>query len=75
MKSLEDAAKEAEKHLANVLGLSLQQGTHAGNLADRLTVAVDQLAKGFPENFPSLKAIDPAIVFWPMHKLPDAEPT
>ncbi len=73
IKTLEDAAKDAEKHLAQVLGLSLQQGKPAGNLADRLTVAVDQLAKGFSENFPSLQAIAPESAIPAENgKLPDA---
>lgn len=72
IKSLDDAAKEAEKHLAQVLGLSLEQGKPAGNLADRLTVAVDTLAKGFSENFPSLQAIEPETALPPEEDTPSA---
>ena len=54
IKQLEDAVTKAESHLAQALGLFEGDGPHSGGLADRLTVAIDHLAKGFDINFPSL---------------------
>lgn len=57
IKQLADAIKDAEEHLAKVLGLAVQNPNSNVNLADRLTVAVDSLAKGVCANFPALTAI------------------
>ncbi len=54
---LKDAVNKAESHLAQALGLSSENGAPSGGLADRLTVAVDRLSKGFDFNFPSLSAL------------------
>lgn len=57
IQQLEDAANAAESHLSQTLGLSPADGTKSGGLADRLTVAIDQLTKGFDTNFPGVSQL------------------
>lgn len=62
IQQLEDAANAAESHLAQTLGLAPGDGTKSGELADRLTVAIDQLTKGFDANFPGVAQLRLATV-------------
>jgi hypothetical protein len=58
IKQLEGAVKAAESHLAQTLGLTKEDGSQSGGLADRLTVAIDQLTKGFDPTFPGWQNCD-----------------
>lgn len=57
VKRLAEATTGAEDRLAKVLCLPVDKANFGGTLADRLTVAVDSLAKGIAANFPALLAV------------------